>query len=385
MDHATSGTDVDHADRSDRSGPVPDAPSGQRPAMTAWLRRTFAERTGPFHWLLGLRAALAFTGPAVVAHLAGTNPVDAAVLGLGGLLAVLLLSSLGGLSPRGGLRDRTVVAAGLAATVAGVCALYGVVPVHSPAGVVAVAAGAAVAGLSQLGPRLLAPVGTGLGLALFLVAEVPSTAHDAAVLAAGVALGLVVVVLTEPLRHPRVGLPALPAPVRPPADPLAQRRHAVRLAATIGVAATVTAVVGSGSVFAGHSVWMLLGVWIAMQPNRARSHVSAAQRALGTLAGGLAVVAVSTLLVHLVWIGWVLVALAFVGFGLRNVNYSWYCIGLTPIVVLGFSGHDLEPQVLVARLVWTLAGTLLALAAWTVLWPATDRHVQVRASLAGAS
>ena len=72
-----------------------------------------------------------------------------------------------------------------------------------------------------------------------------------------------------------------------------------------------------------------------------------------------------------IWIGWLLVVLAFVAFGLRTVNYAWYCIVLTPIVVLGFTSGPLNLPVLAARVAWTTVGVLLAVIATTVLWSRT--------------
>ena len=55
-------------------------------------------------------------------------------------------------------------------------------------------------------------------------------------------------------------------------------------------------------------------------------------------------------------------------FGLRSVNYAWYCVALTPIVVLGFAGGPLDYRILAARVTWTAAGVALAMIARNVLW-----------------
>jgi uncharacterized membrane protein YccC len=80
---------------------------------------------------------------------------------------------------------------------------------------------------------------------------------------------------------------------------------------------------------------------------------------------------------HGLWIGWLFLALAFVAFGLRTVNYAWYCALLTPIVVLGFADARLDTEVLAARVTWTLVGVVIAAVVRHVLWNGSPRLADV--------
>jgi hypothetical protein len=113
---------------------------------------------------------------------------------------------------------------------------------------------------------------------------------------------------------------------------------------------------------------MLLGLWIALQPQAPATRNLALQRGVGTALGGLLTIAVAIAAPAAVWVGWIFLILAFASFRLRTVNYAWSCVLLTPIVVLGFAGAPLDPQVLAARVAWTVAGVVLAAVASGVLW-----------------
>ncbi len=98
------------------------------------------------------------------------------------------------------------------------------------------------------------------------------------------------------------------------------------------------------------------------------------------MVGAALTILLAATLPHGIWIGWIFLPLAFVCFGLRSVNYAWYCVVLTPIVVLGFAGGPLDPQVLAARVTWTVIGVALAVLARTALWSRTgaDSAVSVK-------
>ena len=146
------------------------------------------------------------------------------------------------------------------------------------------------------------------------------------------------------------------------------RRHALRLGVTIAAAATIALLVGDASTFTARSSWMLLGAFIALQPQPAATRDAAVQRAIGTVVGAGVTIALVSVMPHTIWIGWIFLLLAFVSFGLRSVNYAWYCVALTPIVVLGFAGGPLDYRILAARVTWTAAGVMLAVIARNVLW-----------------
>jgi uncharacterized membrane protein YccC len=122
-------------------------------------------------------------------------------------------------------------------------------------------------------------------------------------------------------------------------------------------------------------------LWIALQPGASATRSLALQRGAGTVVGALVTLAFGVVVPHTIWLGWVLAVLAFVAFGLRTVNYAWYCVVLTPIVVLGFAGQPLDHRVLAARVAWTTAGVLLAVAARELLWARDERDPQPAASI----
>jgi hypothetical protein len=241
-------------------------------------------------------------------------------------------------------------------------------PIHTVGGVAVLVAATLVAGLAPLRSPAAGAVASAFALSLIVLAHVPSDAHTALLLLAGGVIAMGIVVASDALRHPRLGLPALPSTAGRIVEPDERRRHALRLAVTLALTAGIAAVAGDASTFAAHSSWMLLGVWIALQPHAAVTRHVALQRGAGTALGALLTLLLAVAFPHGVWLGWLFLALAFVAFGLRTVNYAWYCVLLTPIVVLGFADTPLDVQVLVARVAWTAAGVVLAAVARHVLW-----------------
>ncbi len=87
---------------------------------------------------------------------------------------------------------------------------------------------------------------------------------------------------------------------------------------------------------------MSLGLWIALQPQPDATRHAPLQRGAGTAVGAVLTLLVASALPAALWPGWLFLAPAFVAFGLRTVNYAWYCVALTPIVVLGRPGGGRE-------------------------------------------
>lgn len=315
-----------------------------------------------FNWLLGLRVATVFVGPMIVAHLGYVSLRDATIVALAGMLIALVASAI----PPG--PTRVPVGLALIAVLPLVSATQHVVEPHSVPGVALMALGGLVASLAVVVSRTAAVFARTAGIGLLVSAALPATARTAWLLLLGGAIALVVVLVTQLLLHPRLALPDLPTS-RPPAPERGDLiRHAFRLAATLFAAGAVAEWIGADSEFAAHSSWMLIGIWIAMQPHAAATRDTALQRSAGTVLGGLLTVALG-FVPHGLWLGWLFLVLAFVAFGLRTVNYAWYCVGLTPIIVLGFAGTDLSTELLVARIVWTAVGVGVAFLARVLLWP----------------
>jgi hypothetical protein len=329
-------------------------------SSTSW--RSVVVAADRFHWLLGIRVALAFVGPVIVAHVAGRWEQDAPIVAI----AALLVALVGGALPAGRTRRRYGPA--LVAALPAAAVLAWSMPTYSVAGVAMLVAAALVAGLAPLRSPATGAVASAFALSLIVLAHVPSSAHTALLLLAGGALAMGLVVATDALQHPKLGLPRLPSPAVITVAPHERRRHAMRLALTLALAAGVAAVVGTGTTFAAHSSWMLLGVWIALQPHATITRHVALQRAAGTALGAVVTLLVVVAVPHGLWLGWLFLALAFAAFGLRTVNYAWYCVLLTPIVVLGFGDAPLDPQVLLARVAWTAGGVALAVLVRHLLW-----------------
>lgn len=327
------------------------------------MLRPVVAPTDRFHWLLGARVALAFVGPIAIAHLTGRWQAEAPLVSLAGLLVALV----GGGLPAGPTRRRYGPA--LVAALPLAALLDAVVPPHSIVGIGCLVLAAVIAGIAPLRSPAAGAVAGAFALGLIVLAHLPVGGHAAWLLAIGGAMAMGLVVATDALRHPRLGLPALPTTAAAVVDPHERRRHAARLAITIALAAAITAAAGDASAFAAHSSWMLLGVWIALQPHAPMTRHMALQRGAGTAAGALVTLLIAAALPHGLWIGWLFLALAFFAFGLRTVNYAWYCVLLTPIVVLGFAqSARLDVEVLLARVTWTLAGVVLAVVARHLLW-----------------
>jgi hypothetical protein len=113
-----------------------------------------------------------------------------------------------------------------------------------------------------------------------------------------------------------------------------------------------------------HSYWIVVTAVLVVSRATAGTHVRALQRALGTMAG----VVVGTALLAARAPTWaVLAAIALIA-GVRPLlkvrNYLAYSAVMTPLVVMLLEfGHPFEPAIMVERLLATLAGCAIAMAA----------------------
>ena len=187
----------------------------------------------------------------------------------------------------------------------------------------------------------------------------------------GGVLAVAVAVLASPLTPEHLRLEGRASAV----DRRIATHHGIRLATALGVSAVVAEVAGHGTPLRPHAFWMAVGVWVVLQPHLHDTVTKGVQRAAGTLVGGALSVALLQTLPTDLWFGWLVLALAFVCFGIRSVNYGWYCVVLTPIVVLGFSPIVADNAVLEARLGWTAAGIVLALAVRFAMWPTASHRL----------
>ena len=143
----------------------------------------------------------------------------------------------------------------------------------------------------------------------------------------------------------------------------ASRREAwsytVRLVAALGVALAVRHFWPSP-----HSYWVVVTAALVVTRATAGAHIRALQRTLGTMGG----VVIGTVLLASRTPTWaVLVAIAFIA-GLRPLlkarNYLAYSVVMTPLVVMLLEfGRAFEPDIMVERLLATLAGCAIAMVA----------------------
>jgi hypothetical protein len=174
-----------------------------RPPDPAGWWRTLTRRNGDFEWVYGLRVALAFGGPYVVAHLIGRLGTQSEVVAYAGLLVAL--------STHGLPRPRQLRYSLALATVLPAVGLLDLVIAPPSLPHIAVLAGAAVVGGLSLGASSPLPAfGLLFGLGVIMV---PATAANLTtvwlLLVGGLVAGLVLIV-TEPLLHtPRRGADAL--------------------------------------------------------------------------------------------------------------------------------------------------------------------------------
>jgi len=143
----------------------------------------------------------------------------------------------------------------------------------------------------------------------------------------------------------------------------ASRREAwsytLRLVVALAAAQAVRAAWGSP-----HAYWVVVTAALVVTRATAGAHVRALQRTLGTLAG--VVIGTALLAAHTPPWG-VLAAVALIA-GLRPLlkarNYLAYSMVMTPLVVMLLEfGHPFDPGIMVERLLATLAGCAIALAA----------------------
>lgn len=321
------------------------------------------QRAGRFHWVLGLRVALCFVGPIAVSHLAGRWAAETAIMALGAFLVSIFLAPFD--------RPRQQLGAGLAlATVLPATVLVSML-VGGWGRVFLLVAVGLVAGFSVGWAPLVGTFARSFGLALILAPELPTTAFAVRWVAIGGLLAVAVTLLTSRLTPDHLRSPGRPAGP----DRSVVRHHAVRLALALGVAGAIAQVAGDATPIREHALWLGIGVWIVLQPYLHDTVAKAVQRGTGTVLGGLLTLALVQAVPSGLWVGWLFLVLAFLCFGIRPVNYGWYCVFLTPIIVMGFGPVTHDYAVLEARLGWTVAGSLLALALRFALWPAHGHPV----------
>ncbi len=135
-----------------------------------------------------------------------------------------------------------------------------------------------------------------------------------------------------------------------------------------------------------HGGWVPLTSWRVLRPSYAVTITRAHQRVGGTIAGGLLAATALLLVQQVAWQVVVLAAAAFVCFALRPINYGFYVVFATVVVLmLTGIGHPTGVLVAVVRVAATLVGAALAVLGARYLfpsWTAVRSGAAVRAALA---
>ncbi|MBJ8347968.1 FUSC family protein [Antrihabitans sp. YC2-6] len=148
-----------------------------------------------------------------------------------------------------------------------------------------------------------------------------------------------------------------------------QYRHALRITAITAGFYAVVAALGLP-----HGEWGILAVLRVLRPQYGATVERAGQRVIGNVIGG------SCAAVLIAWVHQpaalviVLFAVITIGFTLRPINYAFWVIFGTPLVLLiGDISDPGDWSAALARIVMTLVGSAVALAGGYVLWPSWER------------
>jgi uncharacterized membrane protein YccC len=176
----------------------------------------------------------------------------------------------------------------------------------------------------------------------------------------------------------RVQLPDAPHPLREasPLDVLRGNlnfrsvtfRHALRVGVTAAAATALAHLLG-----VQRGYWITLTALIVLQPSAGATWVKGMQRIGGTVAGGLAAAGVMALVHDPRMLLAVVFVLAAAAVSVLQVNYGVYSALLTPTFVLLAETTAADRHLPGIRVVNTLLGGVLALAAARLLWPAPER------------
>ncbi len=144
-------------------------------------------------------------------------------------------------------------------------------------------------------------------------------------------------------------------------------RHALRIMVLGGGAIAATMI--SGRYYAH---WLSITLVLTLQPFFANTRQRAIERGLGTSAGVIGVSLLAMALPTPLVTAAALIPVTVVAFALRRVSFALFISGLTPFVVLlvELGQRDVAAgSIAVQRLVYTLAGVVVAVAGNRFLWP----------------
>lgn len=154
-------------------------------------------------------------------------------------------------------------------------------------------------------------------------------------------------------------------------------RHALRA----GVTTSLAAALAHGFALE-RGQWVTIAAAVTLQPQLPATWLRALQRVLGTVAGALIAASLTGLLDSPLAMLVAVFLFAVIGVSVQPVSYALYATFLTPTFVLLAESASHDPSLAATRVVNTLIGGGLALAAARFLWPVSERDLFPAASRA---
>ncbi len=146
-------------------------------------------------------------------------------------------------------------------------------------------------------------------------------------------------------------------------------RHGVRLGVATGISVAIFDAIGPMDVLGvTHGFWVTITLAGVLRPTLGDSVEYVIQRAVGTAAGA----ALAAVLISVLGAPWLLVVAAVIAGGLAAllapINYAWFVVLFTPLVLFITSSSGVRPGIAIERLTATVvgcgAGLIIALTAW---------------------
>ena len=148
-----------------------------------------------------------------------------------------------------------------------------------------------------------------------------------------------------------------------------QYRHALRIAVITAGFYSIVVALGLP-----HGEWGLLAVLRVLRPQYGATIERAGQRVIGNVIGGSCAALLIASVSQPAALAIILFAVITIGFTLRPINYAFWVIFGTPLVLLiGDISDPGDWSAAVARIVMTLVGSAVALAGGYLLWPSWER------------
>jgi uncharacterized membrane protein YccC len=157
-------------------------------------------------------------------------------------------------------------------------------------------------------------------------------------------------------------------------------RHAARVALVCGLDVALISLL-----HIDHGYWLLMTSLIVLQPHVSGTMRRGLERIGGTVAGGVLAALLAAVLPTQLATAAVLFPLALLALAILPVSYAAFAFFLTPTFVLAWIPYSGDWQFALVRIVNTIAGAAISLAAMRVLFPAFERDRApefLRASLA---